>query len=106
MAEPRPGTIRKDTRHTSPVDGTPGMGLRRTASLVVAGYAVALLMNPGAVGRWAYILTDGPVAWAVQAVAQPLSDTLSAAWTRVGLQVPFDAIKSAGHAIRGNAEQD
>jgi hypothetical protein len=91
----------KDRRHASPVDHTPGMTLRKTAAMIALGYVVALVMNPGAPGRWAYMLTDGPVAWAVQDAVKPASDQLGQMWQHSGLQVPFDGIKNAGRALRG-----
>jgi hypothetical protein len=90
MSEPNP----------SPVDGTPSTQAPRAVRAVVIGMMVAWAINPGAVGRWGYMLNDNAWNRPVQVTARKLSSLGTDFYARVGLPVPFDEIQKAGTWLR------
>jgi hypothetical protein len=85
---------------TSPLEHTPSSKVRHVVIVVSIGAAVALLLNPGSLGRWAYMLNE--TAWnrPLVVVSQRMSDIGSGTYTHLGVLVPFDAMAHVGTWLR------
>ena len=84
----------------SPVDGTPKASLRRTLVVVITGFPLAFALNPGSMGRWAYMLNDSEGVRLVQSAAEAASNHAILAWRSAGLAVPYDALRDLSQRAR------